>query len=61
MTRTKKQELETIKAYKNLTNYFDESLTRDEMFEMFRYRFGFGDAETRVIISSLVLAGAKFR
>lgn len=61
MRRTKKQERETIEAYKDMTAYFDGTLTRSEMFDMFRYRFHFGEAETRVIISALVLAGAQFK
>lgn len=58
MKRTLKQERETIAAYKDITAYYDGSLTRAEMF---RYRFQFGEAETRVIISALVLSGAKFK
>lgn len=61
MKRTKKQERETIEAFKDMTAYFDNSMTRQEMYKMFRYRFQFGEAETRVIISSLVLAGAQFK
>lgn len=61
MKRTLKQERETIAAYKDITAYFDGSLSRAEMYEMFRYRFQFGEAETRVIISALVLSGAKFK
>lgn len=60
MKRTKKQERDTVEAYKDITGYFDESITREQMFELLRYRMRFGDAETRVIISALVLAGAKF-
>ena len=61
MKRTKKQERETIEAYKNMTAFFDGETTREEMYEMFRYRFRFGEAETRVIIASLTLAGAKWK
>lgn len=61
MRRTKKQERETVEAYKDLTNYFNGSMTRQEMYEMLRYRMQFGEAESRVIVSSLVLAGAQFK
>ena len=61
MKRTKKQELETIEAYKDLTAWFDGSLGREEMYDMLRYRMRFGEAETRVMISALALAGAKFK
>lgn len=61
MRRTKKQERKTVEAYKDLTNYFNGSMTRQEMYEMLRYRMLFGEAESRVIISSLVLAGGKFK
>lgn len=59
--RTKKQERETIESYKDLTGYFTGEITRARMYEMFRYQYSFGEAETRVIISALVLAGAKFK
>ena len=61
MKYTKKAARETIDAYKDLTSYFDGSLTQSEMYEMLRYRLGFGEAETRIITASLVLAGAKFK
>ncbi len=31
-----------------------------DMYEMLRYRMHFGDAETKVIIASLIKCGAKF-
>lgn len=58
---TKKQCKETIEEYKDLTAFFDKSMSENEMYEMLRYRMCFGEAETRVIISSLVLSGAKFK
>ena len=61
MKRTKKQERETVGAYKDMTAYFDSSMTRGEMYEMLRYSMRFGEAESRVIISALVLAGAQFK
>lgn len=42
------------------TAYFDGELSMSRMKEMFR-NYGFGMAETNVIIASLVLAGAKFK
>lgn len=60
MKRTKKQERETVRAYKDMTAFFDNSITRGEMYDLLRYRMRFGEAESRVIISSLVLAGAQF-
>ena len=50
-----------IKENKDDTNYFNCKVTQDEMWEMFRYRFGFGEAETAVIIAALIKAGAKFK
>ena len=50
-----------IKENKDKTNYFNRSITQDMMWEMFRYRMQFGEAETAVIIAALIKAGAKFR
>lgn len=58
---TKKRAKEVIEEYKDLTNYFDNSLSLEEMEKMLRYRMAFGDAETRIIIASLIIAGAKFK
>lgn len=58
---TKKKAKETIEEYKDLTAFFDNSMSEIEMYEMLRYRMSFGEAETRVIIASLVAVGAKFR
>ncbi len=57
---TKTQAKETIEALKNETAYFDSSMTQAEMYNMLRYRMGFGEAETRVILAALVISGAKF-
>lgn len=57
---TKKAAAETIKAYQDMTGYFDNSIEQSQMYDMLRYRMHFGEAETRVIIAALVLAGAKF-
>lgn len=58
---TKKRAKDTIEAYKDRTAFFDESMTQNEMYKMLRYRMQFGEAETRVIISALILSGAKFK
>ena len=57
---TKSKAREVIESYKDLTGYFDGKISVWSMNQMLRYRMGFGDAETRVIIAALVLAGAKF-
>lgn len=61
MKMTKKLAKIIIEMNKDNTNYFDNSMTRNEMFDMLRWRMRFGQAETEVIIASLVLAGAKFK
>lgn len=61
MKYTKKQARETIEAYKDMTAYFDGSIKQEDMYDMFRYRYQFGEAETRVLIAALVNAGAKFK
>lgn len=58
---TKKHAREIIESYSNYTAWFNESMTQAEMFHLLRNRMEFGEFETRVIIASLVLAGAKFR
>lgn len=58
---TKKLAKEYINHYKDDTAFFDKSMTTDEMYNMLRNRMGFGEAETWVIISSLTIAGAKFK
>ena len=61
MKYTKKAAAETIKAYAEMTSYFDNSMTQNELYNMFRYRMQLGEAETRTMIASLVLAGEKFK
>lgn len=58
---TKKAAKETVEAYADMTAWFDESIPQRDMFEMLRYRMQFGEAESRVIIAALVMAGAKFK
>lgn len=60
MKYTKKAAKETIEAYKDLTGYFDNTITQEAMYTMLRYQMHFGEAETRVIIAALVNSGAKF-
>lgn len=57
---TKKYAKEILDLWKNDTNYFNGSMTEGQFESMLRYRFGFGQAETTVILAALILAGAKF-
>lgn len=57
---TDREALDKLAENKHQTSYFDGSLSLEEMYEMLRFRSGFGVAETNVILASLVLAGAKF-
>ncbi|MBO5828908.1 MAG: hypothetical protein J6R59_10725 [Paludibacteraceae bacterium] len=59
MTKTLAKKI--VEREKNNTAYFDESMTRDQMYAMLRERMRFGIAETEVIIASLIIAGAKFK
>lgn len=52
---------ETINAYKNITSYFNESLSCTDMYNMLHFEMRFGEAETQVIIAALILSGAKFK
>ena len=52
---------EIIKRHADNTCYFDCTITTAEMYEMFRERFGFGNAEAQVIIAALTLAGAQWK
>lgn len=61
MKYTKKAARETIGAFRDSTSYFDGVIERGQMYDMLRYRMGFGEAEAHVIIAALILAGAKFR
>lgn len=51
----------TIDRYKEDTNFFNGTMTELEMHGLLRYRMQFSEAESRVIIASLYLAGAKFK
>lgn len=61
MKMTKTLAKKIVEREKNNTAYFDESMTRDQMYAMLRERMRFGIAETEVIIASLIIAGAKFK
>ena len=41
--------------------YFNEQMTFDQMYNMLRFRMEFGEAETKVIMASLIKNGAMFR
>lgn len=49
-----------INDYKDNTNYFNSSLTRESLEDLFQ-ECGFGFSESKVITSALSLAGAKFK
>ena len=49
-----------IEENKDKTAYFNGEMSQDDMRYMLKYRMNFGDAETAVIMASLILAGAKF-
>lgn len=59
LTRVEAKEL--LNKFKDETNYFDGTIKFDDMYDMFRHRFGFGEAETNVILASLKLCGANFK
>lgn len=58
---TREQAKALIAENKDYTGYFDGSCTLDQMYEMLAIRKQFRDAESKVIIAALKLAGAKFR
>ena len=43
------------------TNYINDVIALDDMIEMFVNDFHFGEAETQVILASLMMCGAKFK
>lgn len=58
---TKQNATQIIKDYKNDTNYFNGSMTAEEMQNMLMFRMGFGLAESLVITAALVKAGADLK
>ena len=59
-TRKAAREIIREEADKRNTNYFSGELKFSDMRDMLRYRMGFGEAETELILAALVNAGAKF-
>lgn len=58
---TQNEAAEIIKKYAGETNYFSGIIDINDMWDMFRHRYEFGEAETAVILASLVKSGAKFK
>lgn len=58
---TKKECDEIINQFKDDTSYFGgyDGITFEEMYNMLRYQMRFGEAETMVIIASLIKVGGK--
>lgn len=50
-----------IRAFKDATGYFSREISMDDMWVMFRLKYNFDEAETAVILASLIKAGAKFK
>lgn len=50
-----------IKENKDTTAYFSGDIKFDDMWEMFRFRCQFGEAETAVILAALIKSGAHFK
>lgn len=50
-----------IRENKDKTAWFDQSYSMAEMWDMLRNRMQFGEAETTVILASLIKAGAHFK
>ena len=53
--------LKNIEKYKNETMYFCGEIKQKDMYNMLKKSMKFGEAETQVILSALVLVGAKFK
>ena len=61
---TKKECGQIIEQHKDNTAYFGNTLSGEpmkfaDMYNMLRHRMGFGEAETMVIIASIIKAGGK--
>ena len=59
MKITKVYAKEVLDIWKNETGYFNGSISSGQMETVLRLK-GFSVAETEVILTSLILAGAKF-
>ena len=49
-----------IEDHKDKTAWFNKEISFSEMWSMFRYRMGFGEAETAIILAALIRNGAHF-
>lgn len=58
--RNSENAAEALKKFKDETCYFDGSLKIDDMYDMLLNRLHFGVAEANVILSALIICGAKF-
>lgn len=58
--RNSENAAEALKKFKDETCYFDGSLKIDDMYDMLLNRMHFGVAEANVILSALIICGAKF-
>ena len=50
-----------IRENKDSTAWFNQECSMDDMWEMFRYRMQFGEAETAVLLAALIKCGAHFK
>ncbi len=58
--RNSENAAEALNKFKDETCYFDGSLKIDDMYDMLLNRMHFGVAEANVILSALIICGAKF-
>lgn len=58
--RNSENAAEALKKFKDETGYFDGSIKVEDMYDMLRNRMHFGVAEANVILSALIICGAKF-
>lgn len=56
---SKEETVKSINTYKNWTDYFNGTLTYNDIYNILRNRMKFNEAETNTIISGLTLVGAK--
>ena len=54
-------EEDVLDYYANKTEWFDGTVTRESMYDMFRNRMCFGEAESNVLLAALEFAGAKWK
>ncbi len=58
--RNSENAAKALNKFKDETCYFDGSLKIDDMYDMLLNRMHFGVAEANVILSALIICGAKF-